>query len=67
MWKSQSKRELLENCLSIAAILGICGIAFKFPSYFDQWVYFPSFPNICDSIFLVLSACWLGVKIWKRK
>ena len=56
--------ELFNDCMIIMIAAGTIGIALKFTTFFDKWVYFPSFPNICDSAFLVLSVAYLS---WKAK
>jgi cytochrome c oxidase assembly factor CtaG len=56
--------ELLNDCMIIILVAGTIGIALKFTTFFDRWVYFPSFPNICDAAFLILS---VGYLTWKAK
>ena len=51
--------ELLNDCMIIMLVAGTVGIALKFTTFFDRWVYFPSFPNICDAAFLILSVVYL--------
>ena len=51
--------ELFNDCMIIMLVAGTIGIALKFTTFFDKWVYFPSFPNICDAAFLILSATYL--------
>jgi hypothetical protein len=41
-------------------------IALKFITFFDQWVYFPTFPNFLDSTFLIIAATYLAWKARKR-
>ena len=46
---------------------GIFAIGLKFASYWDHWVYFPSFPNVVDTMFLSLAAAFLlgrGIRAW---
>ena len=57
---------LLDDCLQIALICGTIGISLKFITFFDKWVFFPSFPNILDSTFLILSVLYLTWKIRKN-
>lgn len=45
------------DLLLIACIAGTIGIALKYVSYFNNWVWFPTFPNIFDSTFLIFSVC----------
>jgi hypothetical protein len=51
-------KTLLSNLLLTAFLFGTIGIAVKFTTYFDQWIYFPTFPNALDSTFLILSATY---------
>jgi hypothetical protein len=59
-----SWNDLLNDCIQIALVCGTIGIALKFITFFDQWVYFPSFPNVLDATFLILSVTYLT---WKAK
>jgi hypothetical protein len=43
-------------------VSGTIGIALKFTTFFDKWVYFPLFPNIVDAAFLIVSVIYL---FWK--
>jgi cytochrome c oxidase assembly factor CtaG len=56
--------ELLHDCIIVLILSGTAGIAVKFTTFFDKWVYFPSFPNICDAAFLILSVAYLA---WRAK
>jgi hypothetical protein len=56
--------DLLNDCLQIALVCGTIGIALKFITFFDQWVYFPTFPNFLDSTFLITSITYLA---WKAR
>jgi hypothetical protein len=56
--------ELTNDCVLIALLTGTIGIALKFVTYFNQWVYFPAFPNTLDSAFLIISAGYLA---WRAK
>jgi hypothetical protein len=59
--------QLSWNLVFIAACLGgVIGIALKFTMLFDQWLYFPFFPNIFDSIFLIVSVIYLAYRSVKR-
>ena len=51
--------DLGKDCLQIILICGTIGIALKFVTFFNHWVYFPSFPNVLDSTFLILSVLYL--------
>jgi hypothetical protein len=52
--------ELANDCIMITLLTGTIGIALKFITFFDQWVYFPSFPNALDSAFLIISVVYLA-------
>jgi hypothetical protein len=56
--------ELANDCMIIMLLTGTVGIALKFITFFDQWVFFPSFPNTLDSAFLIISVAYLG---WRAK
>lgn len=60
----RSLRELLNDCMIIMFVCGTIGIALKFITFFDQWVYFPAFPNALDSLFLISSVIYLT---WKSR
>lgn len=57
-------RELLNDCIQIALVCGTIGIALKFITFFNQWVYFPTFPNLLDSTFLIISITYFA---WKTR
>jgi hypothetical protein len=57
-------KELLNNCILIVLVFGTIGIAIRFTTFFDKWVYFPSFPNALDATFLIFSVLYL---VWKVK
>lgn len=57
--------ELLNDCIIIMLVCGTIGIALKFTTFFDKWVYFPSFPNVLDAAFLILSTSYLTWKAQK--
>ena len=47
--------------------VGILSVGFKFASYWDHWVYFPTIPNVLDSVVLVLAGAFLlsrGIRRW---
>jgi hypothetical protein len=58
-----SWRKLLGDCIIIMFVSGTIGIALKFITLFDQVVYFPSFPNIFDSLFLISAVLFLAWKV----
>ena len=57
-------RELLQDCMIVVFVCGTIGIALKFVTFFNQWVYFPSFPNVLDSTFLISAVLFLA---WKSR
>jgi Kef-type K+ transport system membrane component KefB len=60
---NKSWREVLTNGLMVAFFFGTVGVALKFVTFFNHWVYFPSFPNFLDSAFLILSSTYFVVYI----
>jgi hypothetical protein len=56
--------DLLNDCIQIALVCGTIGIALKFITFFNQWVYFPTFPNLLDSTFLIISIVYFA---WKAR
>jgi len=61
----KSWKELLNDCLLLVCVFGTIGIALKFTTFFDKWVYFPSFPNVLDATFLISSGIYLALKARK--
>ncbi|MFA5365199.1 MAG: hypothetical protein WC325_08480 [Candidatus Bathyarchaeia archaeon] len=55
---------LANDCMLIILLCGTVGIALKFTTFFNHWVYFPSFPNILDATFLIFSVIYLT---WKAR
>jgi hypothetical protein len=55
---------LANDCMLIILVCGTVGIALKFITFFNHWVYFPSFPNILDAAFLIFSVFYLT---WKAR
>jgi hypothetical protein len=43
------------NINLVICLFGSFGIALKFTVFFDHWVFFPTFPNVLDSAFLMYS------------
>jgi hypothetical protein len=56
----KSWKELGNDLIMIIFIVGTIGIALKFTTFFDQWVYFPAFPNTLDSAFLISAVLYMG-------
>jgi hypothetical protein len=56
---------LANDCMLIILICGTVGIALKFTTFFNHWVYFPSFPNVLDASFLIFSVFYLTWKVRK--
>ena len=54
--------DVFKQILTNVCVIGTIGIALKFTTFFDGWVYFPLWPNICDSVFLVASALYLALR-----
>ena len=64
----KSRKEFLSFLLLLVFFFGTVGIALKFVSFFNHWVYFPAFPNSLDSAFLILgSAYFFGYIIYNRR
>jgi hypothetical protein len=61
---NRSGKELLNDCVLLILVFGTIGIALKFTTFFDKWVYFPAFPNALDATFLIFSVLYL---VWKIK
>ncbi len=52
----------------VAFFFGTIAIALKFVTFFNHWVYFPSFPNSLDSAFLISgSAYFVSYILYKRR
>jgi hypothetical protein len=62
-----TKTELFHDCMLIIFACGTIAIALKFVTFFNQWVYFPSFPNALDSTFLIAATLFFIWKSRKRK
>ena len=60
--EQMSNKKAIHELLTIISVCGIFWIAIKFMVYFDHTVYFPFFPNIGDSITLILGAIWLTIR-----
>jgi len=63
--KQWTKKELVERLVLVLCVFGTIGIALKFSTFWDHWVYFPMWPNICDSMFLIfaiLCTTWLAIR-----
>lgn len=60
----KSWKTLFSDLLAVLCVAGTVGIALKFVTFFDKWVFFPSFPNACDSTFLIASVLYL---CWKMR
>ena len=62
----KSWKQLLNDCLLVAFTFGTIGIALKFTTYLNQWVYFPAFPNMLDSAFLITAILYFAWAARKR-
>ena len=58
-------KELVNDCILLIMVFGTIGIAVRFTTFFNQWVYFPSFPNLLDATFLIFSVTYLTWRIKK--
>lgn len=58
--------QLAHDCMLVVFVCGTIGIAAKFVTFFNQWVYFPSFPNLIDATFLISAVVYLGWKSRRR-
>ena len=58
--KPVSSQQLLRSMTVILFAGGMLGIAFKFTTLFDQWIYFPKYPNFIDTIFLMVGTIYLS-------
>ena len=62
----QNWNQLANDCIQIALVCGTIGIALKFITFFNQWVYFPTFPNVLDSAFLITAILYFAWAARKR-
>jgi hypothetical protein len=53
-------RSLVDTLVTLIAVFGTIFIALKYCTFFDHWVYFPLWPNVVDSIVLILACLWLS-------
>ena len=53
-------RDLFNDLVQIVLVAGTIGISLKFITFFDKWVYFPTFPNFLDSAFLIIAITYLA-------
>lgn len=56
-------KSLIKKAIDVICFSGTIGIAIKFITLFNNWLYFPLFPNIFDSIFLIISVSWLFMRL----
>ena len=56
----------LKNVLTVICVSGTVGIAAKFLTLLDKWLFFPAFPNVLDAAFLMFSVAFLGYYTLKR-
>lgn len=57
-------RRRWQSVLDILFGTGALAIGLKFPTYWNQWVYFPTIPNILDTVFLSLLGTYMMVRGW---
>lgn len=65
-YMQKDARNLKRKLLVIACAAGTVGIALKFLTYLDHWVYFPAFPNALDTAFLIISILILSYLAMRR-
>lgn len=53
--------------LTTCCLGGVIGIALKLIVLFNHWIYLPFFPNICDSMFLILAVTYLSYNCLKNQ
>lgn len=53
-------RELAVKALVVILAAGTVGIALKFTTYFEKWVWFPIWPNAVGAAFLIATALTLA-------
>jgi hypothetical protein len=64
----KSWKEVFSNGLMVAFFFGTVAIALKFVTFFNHWVYFPSFPNSVESAFLILGSIYfVGNIVYYKK
>jgi len=52
--------------LSFVVVAGLLSMGLKHLTFLDKWVFLPLFPDVLDYLFLMVSAVWLGVVVWRR-
>ncbi len=69
MVKNISMRQLLDYALVVTCFFGTVGFALGFTKHFNQpyGYYLPVFPNVLDSVFLVLAASYLTYRALRKK
>jgi uncharacterized membrane protein SirB2 len=61
MKRNFSARELALNAIIVALGVGTISFALKFSTFFDNWYWLPSIPNLFDTVFLIVSGLALLV------
>jgi len=64
-WIPRTGRQLFMRCVDIMCLFGIAGYALKLPTFFNNWVYYPLWPNLGDSLFLLVCVAWFVVRLRK--
>jgi hypothetical protein len=59
-----NNRRFLVSGFFIIMGAGTIGMSFKFPAFFDKWVWYPLWPNIGDAIWLYITGFTLFVLGW---
>jgi cytochrome c oxidase assembly factor CtaG len=62
-----SWKEFSLSAVKIILFCGVLGIAVKFTTFFNHSVYFPLFPNVLDSVFLVVAISYFFALTLRRK
>ena len=64
--KPVSSQRLLRSMTVILFAGGMFGIAIKFTTLFNKWIYFPISPNFVDAIFLMVGTAYLSWRALKH-
>jgi hypothetical protein len=62
-WIPRTGKQLFIRCVDIMCLFGIAGYALKLPTFFNNWVYFPLWPNLGDSLFLLACVVWFVLRL----
>ena len=59
MVREMPNHDFIRKAVVLTLAAGTLGFALKFITYFENWCWLPTFPNIFDAVFLVLVAAAL--------